>query len=472
MSGETAKLACGGCGKNFLSKPEYAGKAFKCRCGAIIRVPAAPAAAGRSQTRSAQARPTAQAQPLAQVRPAAQAKPTAHARPTAQSTGRPATSRPKPVSVPRPAPPPKLAPAIAVDADPFAALVAQAEEYTLSDEARAEAAARAPAAKVAAAVAKPTSPLLAYARPQRAVAQQDVQDANVKNIYVPLALLVAGIVAYFIDAALHGFTNPVFITAFVGFHVVVNLVLVFIALMIGVKLLNLGLGEVGPALLKIAAVALLPGAIGNIIAFKIMATVSWGVTVLMYWGLMAYLFELDLQEMSIITAIIWVIQTWVGIILIGVLFNVIGVSTPSPLGGVGPGSSTTSGLRSPGGSSAGSSGVGIGISREDQAAAARVRNGLPDAREFLSPDNLKNQSVRPKEEVLAMVNRLYNAGARHVWIGETETTGDVTKATTLLLEMPRSADARKVVLNVVDQLTNSTDASAGDDDLYLTVPLE
>jgi len=441
---ETTKLVCGACGKSFLYKPEYAGKAFKCKCGSIIRAPAAqPAAAG------------SQARPM-------------HPKAPVHAPVRPVSARPKPTASANPAP----APAIAQDADPFAALVAQAEEYEVSNPPPVRASARVAVAKVTstAAVAKPTSPMLAYAS-QRRAPTQDVEEARVKNIFVPLALLVAGIIAYVIDASLHGLNNPVFIMVFVAFHVIVNLVLVFVALMIGVKLLNLGLGEVGPALLKIAAVALLPGAIGSIIAFKLFGYVSWGVTVLMYWGLMAYLFELDMQEMWIITAIIWVIQTWVGFILIGIMLSMIGAGGPGPLG-AGPGPSPTSGSRLTGGPPiAFPLGVASG-SRADQSAAAMVRNGIPDAREFLSPSNPKNQSVRPKEQVLAMVNDLYTAGATHVWIAATETADDVTNASALLLEMPRKIDARKAVLKVVDEFNNATDASGDDNDRYLMVPLE
>src|SRR5688500_1395974 len=37
-----AKFACGQCGRQFAWKPQLAGKLAKCKCGAVVKVPAAP----------------------------------------------------------------------------------------------------------------------------------------------------------------------------------------------------------------------------------------------------------------------------------------------------------------------------------------------------------------------------------------------------------------------------------------------
>ena len=102
------------------------------------------------------------------------------------------------------------------------------------------------------------------------------KNAQITDYYAPIALIAAGLITYFFDARLFGIHNLIFAFFFVVIKAVINLVLVFTGLMIGVKLIDLGLGRIGPAMLKIAAVALLPGALGDIIGYYTMGWVPWG----------------------------------------------------------------------------------------------------------------------------------------------------------------------------------------------------
>src|SRR5206468_554224 len=84
----------------------------------------------------------------------------------------------------------------------------------------------------------------------------------VKDIAIPSALFLLGVVMTFIEARYgRGMINIAEAMAFTGFMVLFNLVLVFAGIMIAVKVIDLGLGPVGPALLKIAAISVLPGAV-------------------------------------------------------------------------------------------------------------------------------------------------------------------------------------------------------------------
>ena len=99
MSAIESQISCGGCGKSVPWKPEYVGKRLKCKCGfVIVGPPAAPA------------RVAAPAAKAANVRI-------------------PAT----PPKANPPPPPPPAKPA--ADVDDFDALVAQAEEYAVAEEA-------------------------------------------------------------------------------------------------------------------------------------------------------------------------------------------------------------------------------------------------------------------------------------------------------------------------------------------------
>ena len=127
--------------------------------------------------------------------------------------------------------------------------------------------------------------------------------------------------------------------------------MIFAALLLTAKLLDLGLGEIGPALLKIAAVAILPSAVGGIIREGLSpfgGYLAFGVTIVAYWFLLWLHFEMDFQEMTICTAIIWVIRTWLGMLVFMAIFHLMfstaGAMDPtggSGLGGPGSGGSPT-----------------------------------------------------------------------------------------------------------------------------------
>src|SRR5207248_10812249 len=85
-----------------------------------------------------------------------------------------------------------------------------------------------------------------------------------KDFYLPIILFVAGFVMTLVEAryALR-ITSLGFILGYAGVIIVINLVLVFSGIMIATKLLDLGLGPIGPALMKIAAISVLPGPVAG-----------------------------------------------------------------------------------------------------------------------------------------------------------------------------------------------------------------
>ena len=309
-------MSCGGCGKSVAWKPQYAGKRLKCKCGFVmVGPPAAPGRVGSAPVKT----PTT------------------------------VVSAPPAKSVAAPPPPPNTDEA----GDDFEALLAQAEEYAIAEEASkpkekpkpVRAVAVGASAGGAGAVALPASPMLGYARTMPRKPDEAAVSGMLHDVYAPLGLLVAGVLANFLDARVRGLHDPAMMTVFVMITCTINLVLVFSALLIGVKLLDLGLGSIGPALLKIAAVALLPAAIGDIVRYYTLGIVAWPMTVIMYYALLYFLFQLDGSEMWIVVAIIWLMQTWISLLILGLLFGAMGIGLRSGARGgsvaSGPASSPT-----------------------------------------------------------------------------------------------------------------------------------
>jgi hypothetical protein len=174
--------------------------------------------------------------------------------------------------------------------------------------------------------------MLAYAGARRShviKGGEKVVDNNVgdpiKDVAIPSALFLLGVVMTFIEARYgRGMTNMVEAMAFTGFMVLFNLVLVFAGIMIAVKALDLGLGPIGPALLKIAAISVLPGASAAILQHMLGLNgvfIAWIASIVLTYGMFILMLGLDLNETLYCTAFIWFVRTWVGYALVGLLLG-------------------------------------------------------------------------------------------------------------------------------------------------------
>lgn len=353
-------------------------------------------------------------------------------------------SKPKAPSVAA-APPTKAS----ADVDEFESLVAQAEEYAIAEGATQPKAKPAPARPAAAATA-PMSPMLAYARAVPRKVDDAAESAMLHDVYIPLGLLVVGVLARYYDGYVRGLRNPAVDTVFVAITCTIDLVLIFAALLIAVKLLNLGLGNLGPALLKIAAVALLPAAIGDMIRYYTFAFVAWPMTFLMYYALLYYLFEMDGGEMRIVVAIIWLIQTWVGFLILAVLFNSMGIglrssvhraSTPGRLGrGVSPlvfsGSSSSSSNEQE--------------NSPDALAASEIRDGTAvEFTQWIKPE-AHGVTHGTRQMALDRADALYAAGAKTVWAMKIQKINDQMQVChEMVVELPDDPVKRQAVRKAI-----------------------
>jgi hypothetical protein len=356
MQSSTAAAAagvvrCDACGHTVPWRPQFAGRKVKCKCGHVQLVPAQPA--------------TVAATPAA-----------AAPQPAAPSVARPAPLRPAPPPPRRPAAAPQRAASAAPSSAPRlqpSVPPPQAGQSSFDDvfgQAAQEAAAASQASPPATADDdlydlapgdgpagrgyQSAAPAGGYAAPNgvglaataplgvpsavlayRGVNRRQVEvekEASAygnKQLILPACLIAAGLLLTFFEARLFvGGWNVPAMLVYAVVTTVINLALIFAALLFTARILDLGLGEVAPALLKIAAVAILPAAVSGIIDHGLAkhlhfmsSYVAWFCAVLMYWFFLWLLFEMDFQEVAICTAIIWVIRTWVGMAIFLALFK-------------------------------------------------------------------------------------------------------------------------------------------------------
>jgi hypothetical protein len=321
----------------------------------------------------------------------------------------------------------------------------------------------------------PTSPLLGYAgaAPRSAQKQQDAKAAAVSELYIPIAMIIVGLVAYLFDAHQRGAKDAVTASVYVFISCGLNLVLVLAAVMIGVKTIGLGLGAMGPALLKIAAVAILPGALGDIIYWYVgLRIVSALITLFMYYGLLMWLFDMDAGEVRIVTgmmfAVRWVLSIFVvGAILAGVGFNGTTIGG-RPIGGASK--SMYSGDES---ADDVPDDVNMSASELDkfcEDAIAKTTETF-EAHEWLVPKYPDHEGLGYSQSQLRkVVDDLQVAGAKKVWVASIE-KGErgAELCTRLIVEMPADPGKRGDCLYVRDRFESREEPSKDTGGKYITV---
>lgn len=340
-AGGLEQFSCDGCGKSYRWKSELAGKRVKCKCGTTMTVPLPPQPKAVDESDD----PFGDAlSAMADIEQSAQVEndlprcPSCHSEMEHGSVVCASCGYNVNTGKSKKA---KKAETVGVGADGAFAV--------------------APAA-VAAAPGRAAGTPLAYAGmpTRRAVAVQNSGDNNVgepfKDLYLPLGLFLLGIALTFIEGrygrGLVDVTTCLFFTAFVT---TINLVLSIAGILLVVKMLDLGLGPIGPAMVKIAAVATLPGAVSGMLYHQLGFSgffIIWVINLVLIYAMFMGLLGLDFQETGICTCIIWVMRTWVGYALTFALLGAFGMSLPggssssSAMNAALSGPSTTS-LKSP-----------------------------------------------------------------------------------------------------------------------------
>jgi hypothetical protein len=167
--------------------------------------------------------------------------------------------------------------------------------------------------------------------PYRGASRQDDEEAEIErksqfiDLWLPIALIVIGVMfhfaqeIYFSDDPVQGMAQAV---VKVGILLVGKMILIAIGCLIAIKILDIAFGAPGPAVLKLAAIALAPGALGGILQF-LMGGGFYGVicgailSIIIYWTLFKVLFDLDFGEIMALVTIIWLINQWVLFFILG-----------------------------------------------------------------------------------------------------------------------------------------------------------
>jgi hypothetical protein len=299
----TGKFSCDGCGKSYSWKTELAGRRVKCKCGGVMTVPASDPAAVDD------ALPPDFEDLYALAEGAAVAE--AVTPPAFTRGGAPC-------------------PSCGAHVDGGAVMcVSCGTNLKTGKKVKTQKAsggggggAAVPALATAGAGRKPSA-MLGYAQmaPKRHGNDEDQRSGDVffhpvKDLYIPAGLVVAGTVMSYLALVFRHDFSPGAAMFAVGVMTLISFVLTVPAILATVKMFDLGLGPIGPGVLKIAACAVLPGAIGEL-AGMIFGNgaaggyIGWCISYLATLGIFMKLLEMDFGEVLMCSSFIFVIRTWV-----------------------------------------------------------------------------------------------------------------------------------------------------------------
>ena len=189
-----------------------------------------------------------------------------------------------------------------------------------------------PPAPAAGAPAKTPSLLMGRSPVARAIEEGvDAKGSSkLTDIYVPCALIFIGIVGGFgIGLLGAGGVGVVASAVKVIVTVVLSVPLMFVAILLGARIAQIAYGPITLALLKLTAIAIGPGAIGDLVGVGALMVDDTGliaifvrmiVAAALYWGLTAWLFSLDMFETFVTIALVFIIRN----VLIAFIVTTIG----------------------------------------------------------------------------------------------------------------------------------------------------
>lgn len=302
MSGVAdAMFACVGCGKSYRWKQELAGRKVKCKCGQVMDCPStAPAPPEPSEEDGLYG--------FADEDLAAAAKGAA----VSDSA---------------------LCPSCQAEMQSGAVLCTNCGfnlkiRKNVMEMAKAKPAKAPKAAPAGGGAVTAASPLLGYAGTGRK--QQDNPDDVKENLWIeywiPTGLIIVGTLLNYLqithyDRVLYDTQGAI---KFLGITLLIDLALLIVGALAAIKMMNISLGSPGSALLKLAAVAIGPAALGNMIGYLAhdpSHMLAFAINILTVIALLRVFFDLDSGEAWVLAAMVAVIRTWLGYALILLLIN-------------------------------------------------------------------------------------------------------------------------------------------------------
>jgi hypothetical protein len=293
------KFACPTCKKEYTWKPELAGKKAKCKCGTVIDIPAAPPPP-----------------PL----PPPNVDPFDNPDYMYDFADEPAKTAEGTAAAPPPIPTQidlQSCPNCGGNILPNSVVcLACGFNTKTGKKQKTQVAAKGPGGKV-----------LPYQGKRKGTKGEDDaprETGMVRDVWVPTGLVAAGLGLSIVSSmVVYEVPSLGFATVWVAVTTVVNLVLIFLGMLVGVKLLGISLGHPLTAIIKIAAIALIPGPIADLAGHASGAGggyIGWSISLLINYGMFMYFFDMDFQETMICSAIIWVIRTFLFWMVMAALF--------------------------------------------------------------------------------------------------------------------------------------------------------
>ena len=134
-----------------------------------------------------------------------------------------------------------------------------------------------------------------------------------KEVTVPVALLAVGLVLFAVAGLLlGGAVGAGVYLLMVAVQLVVGVPLGILACFITARILQGSFGYLNTAILKLAAIFVFCGAVAAVVPY-----VGWLISLPVYWGLLAWLFELEVAEVVVLTIVLWVVRLFVAGLVVG-----------------------------------------------------------------------------------------------------------------------------------------------------------
>lgn len=297
MEANTAHFACQTCGKPYDWKPEFVGKVAKCTCGAVLKIPSARPGTPQANAEAVYKDPNPglliQSPEVNEVIPAAPGEPkTAHEAIIslyAPVSGQNRTRAPMELADE------ELDPKVEAELNELAQYGDKEEEQK-----------------------KPNQYL---------------------DFTLPLILLGVGLMLIFGQASLeahrhHGSLTLSLIKVIAS--LILNIILVTVAMVAAAKFSGIYFGRIPTAILKIAAIYVAPTTFGGVLAEVLGGDMPYlilggGVSIVLYWTLLSYLFRLDGTQTMACVMCISILSMITKLFLAGSMLAALGAQSSSEL---------------------------------------------------------------------------------------------------------------------------------------------
>jgi hypothetical protein len=138
---------------------------------------------------------------------------------------------------------------------------------------------------------------------------------DAKEVKIPLALIVVGL-AIFVVFGFHvgGAAGVAAALAVMAVRVVIGVTLGVIACFITARIMDASFGYLNTAILKLAAIFIVTGAVSAIIPLA-----GWLVGLVLYYGLLTWFFDLEILEVIVLSVVLGAAQIVAGVFAIGLI---------------------------------------------------------------------------------------------------------------------------------------------------------